>query len=519
MGCRLRQAREHGRETGLQLTTAAAVVAVCLLAPGPARAQKALEHLRAATPPVFRQGHTLVPLSRWGWALESDVTVELCERWGYALEFGSYATMPAAEAAHDPETRQGKVCALTASDPQRYPLFVITHRPLGDMAEAGDVPESFWLHDAEGNRLEGPAWKRKNPEAPDEIFERVAQAVVDPLKKVREVCPIAVILDGGESGLTELGHARPYLEKDPSVVKAKGERAWWDYYSEHKARWHLPTTRAVREAFPDRSAFIWYHFAGMPGWSADHWSWDYNHMRPLADLPGQSLYYEHYNSGWTGKDNLLTFFLCSVARAKTFGDRLSYNWLCAGWKDGHFSDIDRYMGYLKCLYTAGQVGGVAGYFSYPKPGFQDDLGPEPPHWLQQIMILGRAQALFSHLEDFIRKGDLLPGPDTHPVVKQRTGQDLPAYEFPTGDKDARVLARRHRERDEWLLTAWAADGEARDVTVFIDEVGELTLNARPAGSVYRVQATVETRHEPPIVEMELIDKDPLLPSAGFADVE
>ena len=203
----------------------------------------AVEHLTDSTPPVFREGHTLIPLSRWGWTLSSEATVELCEKWGYALEFGLYATMSAAENAHDPKTRQGKVCELTASDPKKYPLFVITHRPLGSMEEKGELPESYWLHDADENRLEGPSWKRKNPEAPDSIFQEAAKQAVEPLKKIREVCPIAIILDGGENGLTELGHSRPYLQKDPSVVKAKGGLPWYDYYSRHKARTISPTSR------------------------------------------------------------------------------------------------------------------------------------------------------------------------------------------------------------------------------------------------------------------------------------
>jgi hypothetical protein len=183
-----------------------------------AHAETALEHLQSEPRPVFKEGHTLLPLSRWGWSLPVETSVELCEHWGYVLEFGSYATKAVAEKAHDPQSRQGKVCALTAENPQRYPLFVITHRPIGS-------------------------------------------------------------------------------------------------------------------------------------------------------------------------------------------------------KD-----------------------------------FQDHI--------------------------------------------QRTGKDLPAYEFPTGDPDVRVLARKHRRRNQWLVTAWAAAGEARDVKVFIDEVGEITL-------------------EPPIVKMELLDKNAVRPSIGF----
>ena len=51
--------------------------------------------------------------------------------------------------------------------------------------------------------------------------------------------------------------------------------------------------------------------------------------------------------------------------------------------------------------------------------------------------------------------------------------------------------------------------------VFIDEVGEITLNARPAGSVYRVTAEVRVRFEPPIVKLELLDKNAMRPSIGF----
>jgi hypothetical protein len=481
-----------------------------------AEAQTAADHLKAASAPAFRVGHTLLPLSRWGHSMSFETTVELCERWGYALEFGRYATMEAAEAAHDPTTRQGKVCALTRSDPKRYPLFVIPHRPLNRKIKEADLPESYWLHDADGKRLEGPAWKRRNPEVGDEFLATVADKAVAPLKKIREICPISVVLEGGEWGLTELGHARSYLKQDPSVVKAKGEMSWWDYYSKQKARWVMPTTQAIRDALPERDVLVWYHFGGMPRWTDDEWAWNYDYLRPVADMPGQSLYYMHFNSGWTGEGDMLTRFLCSVAKAKTYGDPLSYNWLCAGWKEGKFSDMDRYMGFLKCLYTAGQVGGVAGYFSYPRPRFTEDLGPEIPHWLEQMMVLGRAHALFSHVEDLIRDGKLLEGSGHNRVAKEVLEMELPAYEFPTDDPNVRVLARKHNKRGEWLVTAWAADGPARKATVFIDEVGKLKLNARPAGSVYRVKATIPTKHEPPVVELELLDEDPMYPTARWA---
>ena len=53
------------------------------------------------------------------------------------------------------------------------------------------------------------------------------------------------------------------------------------------------------------------------------------------------------------------------------------------------------------------------------------------------------------------------------------------------------------------------------IAVFIDEVGEITLNARPAGSAYRVTAEVKVKFEPPIVKLELLDKNAMRPSAGL----
>jgi len=87
--------------------------------------------------------------------------------------------------------------------------------------------------------------------------------------------------------------------------------------------------------------------------------------------------------------------------------------------------------------------------------------------------------------------------------------DLPAREFPTGDDGSRVVARKHRDGDAWLVTAWAASGDAREVTVEIPDLGEVTLNARPGGSVYR--AIVEDAAP----SLTLVDEDALLPTAGL----
>jgi hypothetical protein len=77
------------------------------------------------------------------------------------------------------------------------------------------------------------------------------------------------------------------------------------------------------------------------------------------------------------------------------------------------------------------------------------------------------------------KIERMPGPQRH-----RFSKELPAYEFPTGDRDARVLVRKLKNRPRWLVTAWAAGGPDRDVKVTLPELGEISVRARGCGAVY-----------------------------------
>ena len=470
-----------------RLVVAVAVAALC----SHARGMDALGHLRAASKPTFKQGHTLPPLTRWGWAMPFDVQVELAEHWGYALELGE-ANAGLVKKLDDPKSVPAKLCALTASDPKRYPLSVLTYRACGSKKFRESLPPDTWCRDADGKPIEGHRWKQWSPEAPDAVFERAAAEAVKHLKAVQEKAPIAIALNGGEYALSVFGHSGKLWKQDPTVVKAKGERSWFDYISQRKAHQESIITRAVRAALPGRLLYIYYYADGCPhrnrygGWLV--WAWDYKWMKAVSDLPSGSSYYRHFNSGWTGNSDLLTQTLNSITQQIAEGQPISYNWVCGGWTrkspDKDFSDDARYTGYLKCYYTAGMIGGIAGYFAYPKGGFAGDLGPKPPSWLTQMMVLARVHALFSHLEDFLRNGDLLPGPNKHCWSK-----DLPACELPTGDPTARVITRKHRARDEWLLTAWAAAGPDRQVAVTIPKLGRVQLEARAQGSVYRATLT------------------------------
>ena len=75
----------------------------------------------------------------------------------------------------------------------------------------------------------------------------------------------------------------------------------------------------------------------------------------------------------------------------------------------------------------------------------------------------------------------------------------------------RVLARKLKAHNKWLITAWAADGVDRPIKVTIPVLGEVTLLARSAGSVY----TATIKYKTP--QLTLNDPDAMLPTAkGFA---
>jgi len=48
----------------------------------------------------------------------------------------------------------------------------------------------------------------------------------------------------------------------------------------------------------------------------------------------------------------------------------------------------------------------------------------------------------------------------------------------------RVLARRHTARPRWLITAWAADGTAREVKVQVPDLGAVAVRALPEGAIF-----------------------------------
>jgi hypothetical protein len=307
---------------------------------------------------------------------------------------------------------------------------------------------------------------------------------------------VSIILNGGEYALSvPTPQTQTTWGNDPKVAKAKGTKSWVDYVSQAKVRQESIISAAFRNVCPKRTLYVYFHDdgcarGGQGGWQ--NYCWQYSCMRPVSDIASGFSYYMCDNTGFTGNTDMLSGVLDGVAQQIAAGAPLSYNWVNGGWEGNPWNpgeandlcDLDLYEGFLKCWYTAGMTGGVAGYFSYPAGGFNGDLGPVAPHWLQQIMVLGRVHGLFTNLENFLRQGDLLPGPQKH-----SWNPSVPAYEFPTGDPTARVVARKLRSSSTWLVTAWAASGNDRQVTVTVPTLGKFTTLACRNGAVY--QATLQ----------------------------
>ncbi len=456
------------------------------------------EWLAAQRKPAFRAGHTLPRLTRYGWECMPLATGKpLAEDWGYALEFTRYVTTLEAVAQIDvPGSREAQTVALALAKPDIYKLNVATTQAI----PSENAPPSAYTRDAAGNILsgqgvsaDGTTWGGAGPlislEAPDSFWAAAGELRAAPLRAlVARGIPIDSILNGGESGLGIPGFADAVWNKDPAIGAAIGASIWgqgnmYDHASAKKGNSELIMAAITKAAVPGRTFFNYYAAGGgthrNQDWAVDAWGPRWQHTRGTNDFPSNEIYFP--SAGFTTRLNALTKAINAASLEIATGDTLSYNWLSGGWDD-NVADIGRWTGFLKCYYTVGMIGGNTGkYGNFTQGEYEAPFAQgKPPVWLTQLVATSYAHALFSQLEDVLRNGDLLPGPARHAV-----SGDEPAYEFPTGDDTARVVVRKHRTQPLWLITAWAADGADRKVPIYVPELGQLTVEARIVGSVYK----------------------------------
>ena len=420
--------------------------------------------LKQQPKPFFKPEWTLPRLTRYGGGMPLDTRVELAENWGFAMELSSYLDDHGLSLLEDRESDNSKAVALAKSNPKRYPLSVICSRKM----PGTEAPPETWTHDKHGkvingqaHSMDGTVWSEEHgaiysPEAPDSVWKMAGEYRAAPLRELKKRgIPISIILNGGEYGLSVPGFARPAWSLDPKVAAAVANfpgGSWQDYASAKKGNSEQIIADAVRAAVPDRNYYIYYTAGGGTLRNKDatigDWGPQWKDLRHVSDLPSNELYYKHFNDGFTGRLNMLTLALNAVAAE---------------------------------ISACAPLSNVGFYGSPPAGGYNTPFPADsPPIWLTQMATSSYIHALFSHLESIIRQSDLLPG-----TMKNGVSTADPAYEMTTGDANVRVLARKNKTQPEWILAAWAAEGDNRNVEVEVPELGKVTLRARICGSVYR----------------------------------
>ena len=476
------------------------VVGVWLLAGGAAWAQppaapaadplagfiRPIEWLRQQPRPKFREGHTLPPLTRAGWSLANDANIEFAGHWGYCLQLGGgyFNDAVADRLLNDPQDPDGQLIALAATDPKKYRLAVGTSRELPPYDKA--PPEAF-ARDADGRLLTGQAtsqdgttWSKGmeaviSPAAPDSFWKESGRLQAAPLRRLAARCPIAVVLNFGEYGLASAAWGWKIWEKDPVILKDGNNRGWAKYGSQAQGRSQKLIADVIRGAVPD--ALYIFYAAGGSGQRNRYGWWDmhephYEDSRGTCSLPTAQMYFKDFNSGWLGDSDMPTMLLNARGQEIAGGEPLGYYWLCGGYKElspgDYCSDIRRYTGFLRFAYTAGMIGANAGYYTYPdyggpeqgaptyvrgRRGFDGRFPPaDPPNWLEQMVALARVHAQFSHLEHYLRQGDLLAGPFVHCWSTDQPAYELLPVELAAAAESVHPLATRAVNASGWERT-------------------------------------------------------------------
>ena len=492
------------------------------------------QYLASQPKPKFAASYNLPHLTRWGWPIPSNVVVQLAHDWGYTLDLGqdvgyTLGTQTSLQQALTNTSSQTYAfIQMAKNDPAHYLLSVNLnqHKPAPIPAGFWCTNSSGWFVDTTGTNswqyATNTAYQTQiSPEGDQTYWSNLTEYWIEPIRELRSNAPISIILNGGEYSIGPPAGGTPPANiiawgQDPRVQAATNllwsvltndasGNPWPTYGSLRVSNEIQYAANAVRLAVPDRNLYIFYStyvecVRTYPGTWDDWWGASSITIQNATDLPSYQSYYQGYTEFmWTGSYDLLTEYLNCVGfhlNANNFSvpQPLNYSWVCAGWfNNTNFnSDIPRYMGFLKCAYTGGMIGGVAGYFFLPTNGYATPFIPSSstnfwqcgaPDWLVQIMALAHVHALFSHLDSFLYNGDLLSGPQSHVL-----SLDQPAYEFTNTAAYAndRVLARKMRGTNLWLVTAWAADGITNNVTVTIPTIGNLTVTAVPSASVYQV---------------------------------
>ncbi|MGA3181753.1 MAG: hypothetical protein ABSF38_15535 [Verrucomicrobiota bacterium] len=503
--------------------------------------------LASQSPPNFAPGNTLPYLTWNGWdsAPSTNTMMQLASNWDYELPLDLHNLSLAQNLTSQPGMTY---IALASNYPNTFKISVILN-----IIFPTPIPTDFWVTNSSGyfvdnNSNTWTALSNPNnyspivsPQADQIYYTNAFSNWAFGLATINSNAPVATVLIDGEFGLGVPATCQNSWAQDPRVIAASpgplnptNTIDWFTYCSIRKSNEIVLLANMVRAAVPNRQLYSYYSTYDEALRTGPLWetSWGFNDQvtSNCTDFPAYQSYYQGWpGANWTngpnaqyyGQYDLLTQYLNCVGFHLAFPqpEPLSYDWESGGWDTTvagtYNSPIPLYMGFLKCCYTAGMIGGNAGCYALPTNGVNPLNGinnfdvsfpaHNPPFWLAQMVALSQVHALFTHLENFLRNGSLLPGPYQHVL-----SSDQPAYEFTPrtmpGSND-RVLVRQLNNSNLWLACAWATDGVNTNVTVTIPTLGAVTLLARDCGAVYEMTTANST----------LVDVNGLLPTATFAE--
>lgn len=473
--------------------------------------------LAAQTGPQFKAGHGLPRLTKfWSYQLPSEETfnlrVQMATNWGYAMDFNcpNHNLIDLATDMADTNSIPYRAIQLSKNYSNSFPLQISVDRfwAYSTPWPSGlTLSDGFWCTNASGDFVDNStnSWSTfpsatydeiVSPEAPDSDWQAVAEWTANPLARIASSNgAIAVILNGGEYGLNAPKSTLNAWQADPRVTNAVGSLSWPEYSSLRASNQFGIVSAAVRAAVPSRQLYLYYgtgteinKITAFPDWFNDYcngfWS---QYFAPVSDAPVFEHYFP-YKDTWLKPvgayeyDYLTKHLNVAGYYLEELNTKTNYNFVSGGFwtQTNHYSEISTFTGFLKCLYTSGMVGAT---IYLEDDGYFNDTFAEanPPHWLRQIEAVSRVHAQFTYLEDYIWNGELLAGSSPHVM-----STDQAAYEFTNtlASATSRVLARKHNDRNEWLVCAWAADGTNQDVTVTIPTLGTITVTAADSGNLY-----------------------------------
>lgn len=534
----------------------------------------ALELLQNQVAGVFRTGHTLPPLS--GMIQHYiPMQIEMSDRWGYALNVGILPDCnPNAASASGPPSYNGnhldECLSIALRGNGRYKVVAGAANILPGYGRSGQtflsdaaatnttIPESVWLHNAQGTRLPSQTNPGMSPLAPESWVAAQAAPLGTCARRISQVYPLSMVTSGGEYGVDLPGWGMCNFLQDLDLLAAIGFPNQPDpscYQNSSYANEARNTAiiaygntksaifeRIIRQALANvtwaAGVANYGLYTDSYGQDRGRWNGWPSWMRDFADsvsvgvssMPNPQIYFNDNNAGWGGIDQLgnpadMTWKLLNeVGGGIRFGFKNSYAWMSAGGyaaAGNRIAEQDRWIGFLKIFFTSGGLGATTGYFDYTTTYTQQvvrgaPIGTTLPIWLRQYMDVGRVQALFSYFEDYLRTGDLVAGSYNHTFSVDTTPIPLYCLDIvgePQGNgisPKSYVLARKLPSQQSWLVTAWSQQGPDRNVTAVLPTAGNVLVNARVSGSVYIV-----TKSGDGTLSMSHMDPDPLNSAALY----